>query len=244
MFKEIKTCMERASDDKHFRALVMSGSGKMFSSGLDLSALQESIMAVDQSKDVSRRALQLRGIIKSIQDCVYSIYKCRKPVVMAVHNGCVGGAMDIISAADIRYCSQDAWFEIKEIDLGIIADIGTLQFVPRAVGNDSIVKELVYTGRRMDSKEAKELGLIGKILPDAESTKQSALDLAKVIASKSPVAVQGAKVCMEYSRDHTVQDGLSYMATWNMSMLQSEDTMKAGMAVATKSPDAPDFDDL
>lgn len=132
---------------------------------------------------------------------------------------------------------------MKEIELGIAADIGALQFLPKVVGNQSLLAELLYTGRKFDANEAKELGLVSRILPDRETAVKEAIKLATEIASKSPIAVQGIKHNLQYSLEHTIDDSLKYMAVWNMSNLQSEDTMKAAMAVLTKAP-SPTFDDL
>lgn len=114
-------------------------------------------------------------------------------------------------ACDIRYCTQDAWFSIKEVDVGLAADIGTLQRLPKIVGNDSLVRELVYTSRKFTADEAKEMGLVSRVLPDQASLIKTGLEFAKIIASKSPIAVQGSKINLTYARDHTVDEGLEFM---------------------------------
>jgi len=138
-------------------------------------------------------------------------------------------------AADIRYCTSDAWFQIKEVDIGLAADVGTLQRLPRIVGNESLVRELAFSSRKMPSDEAKDCGLVSRIFPDKPSMMQAATELATTIAKKSPVAVQGTKVHLVYSRDHPVEHGLQYQAIWNAAMLQSEDLLKAAMAQMNKT---------
>lgn len=123
---------------------------------------------------------------------------------------------------DIRYCSADAWFTIKEVDVGLAADVGTLARFPKIVGNDSITRELAYTARKFDAQEAKEIGFIGRIFPTKEDAVNAAIETAKLIASKSPVGVQGTKNALLYSRDHTVAEGNAYIANWNAFALQTE----------------------
>jgi delta(3,5)-delta(2,4)-dienoyl-CoA isomerase len=129
---------------------------------------------------------------------------------------------------------QDAFFQIKEVDIGLAADVGTLQRLPKIVGNDSLVRELSYTARRMMADEALQMGLVSKVCPDKEALLAAALEVAKTIAEKSPIAVQGTKINLIYSRDHSVASGLHYMQTWNAAMLQSDDLMKAAVASMTK----------
>ena len=134
-------------------------------------------------------------------------------MIACVHGFCVGGGVDLMTACDIRYCTQDAWYSVKEVDIGLAADIGTLQRFPKIVGNDSLVRELVYTARKFTSEEANRLGLVSKIVPDYEALIKAGLELAKEIASKSPVAVQGSKINLIYSRDHSVDESLKFIVS-------------------------------
>ncbi|OXB51870.1 hypothetical protein ASZ78_007018, partial [Callipepla squamata] len=146
--------------------------------------------------------------------------KCPKPVIAAVHGACIGGGVDLVSACDIRYCSQDAWFQVKtdsvspnatqEVDIGLAADVGTLQRLPKIVGSQSLVNELAFTARKMMAPEAQSCGLVSRVFPDKAALLQGALELAAAIAARSPVAVQGTKVNLLYSRDHSVPDSLRY----------------------------------
>lgn len=233
-WREITECFNKLADDEDCRVVILSGAGKVFTSGLDLSdnGLFEIMMS---DTDVSRKAFKMSKIIPMFQNSFTAIENCPKPVIAAVHSACIGGGIDMTSACDIRYCTQDAWFQIKEVDVGLAADVGTLQRFPKIVGNDSLTRELTYTARKFFSDEAKSIGFVSRILQDKEQLMKTALDTARTIASKSPVAIQGSKINLIYSRDHSVSEGLDYNAKWNMVMLQSEDTMKAATGLMNKT---------
>ncbi|KAK6183549.1 hypothetical protein SNE40_011008 [Patella caerulea] len=223
---EMVGCFNQISEDSDCRAVVVTGAGKIFTAGLDLMDF-DGIQIMQSDTDVSRKAFTFRKLIRAYQETFTVIEKCSKPVIAAIHNACVGGGIDMITACDIRYCTSDAWFQIKEVDIGLAADVGTLQRLPKITGNDSLTRELTYTARKFYSNEAKEIGLISRIFDTKESMVEGALDTASLIASKSPIAVQGSKISLVYSRDHSVPEGLDHVATWNQSMLQSEDILKA-----------------
>ncbi|WAR20189.1 ECH1-like protein [Mya arenaria] len=211
-FREIQECFQNLTNDSDCRAVVLSGAGKLFTAGLDLTDLGTVIaLKEDAELDVARKAFKLRKFLTDWQESFSAIEKCRMPVIAAVHGACVGGGVDLTSACDIRYCSQDAWFQIKEIDLGLAADLGTLQRFPKVIGNDSYARELAYTARKFYADEAKAMGFVSRVCTDHGSVLEAALDTAKLIASKSPVAVQGTKASMVFSRDHTVQQGLEHI---------------------------------
>lgn len=237
MWKEMMTCFNAAAQDENVRAVVLSGKGKMFTSGLDLMSAA-SIFAPDPDKDVARRAFDLMRFVRFAQDSFSVIEKCNKPVIAAVHNGCIGAGVDTITACDIRLQTSDAYYCVKEVDVGLAADVGTLQRLPKVIGNGSLARELCFTARKMEAEEAKSCGLVSKVYDNKEDMIQGAIELAGLIASKSPVAVQGTKHHMVYSRDHTVQEGLDYMASWNSAMLQSEDILKSAQAVMMKQTPA------
>lgn len=226
MWKEFVTCFQQISEDKDCRAVVISGSGKVFTAGIDLQCLAEIAMQTAEL-DAGRKAMTIRKVILAFQDSFTVFEKCPKPVIAAVHGGCIGAGIDLITACDMRFCSKDAWFQIKEVDIGIAADVGTLQRLPKIIGNDSLARELAYTARPFYADEAKEMGLVSRVFPDKETMINGTLDIASLIASKSPIAVQGTKVNLIYSRDHSVPESLQYIANWNQVMLQSEDIVKA-----------------
>ncbi|XP_064623837.1 delta(3,5)-Delta(2,4)-dienoyl-CoA isomerase, mitochondrial-like [Lineus longissimus] len=232
-WREIRECFQKLANDSDCRAVVLSAAGKVYTAGLDIMDNAELMMQGDV-EDVGRKAMNFRNMIRDYQESFTVIEKCPKPVIAAIHNACVGGGVDMVTACDIRYCSKDAWFQIKEVDIGLAADVGTLQRLPKVIGNDSLARELAYTARKMMADEAKEAGLVSKVFEDRDSTINGALETAAVIASKSPIAVQGSKISLVYSRDHSVPEGLVNVGTWNQAMLQSEDLMKAAMANQTK----------
>jgi enoyl-CoA hydratase len=157
-----------------------------------------------------------------------------------VHGACVGGGIDLIVCADMRYCSADAWFSIKEIDIGMVADVGTLQRLPRLIG-DGMARELAYTARRVDGAEARQIGLVNRVFDTPEALREGVREIAAAIAAKSPLSVRGVKEMLGYARDHTVADGLNYNATWNAAMLMSNDLQESMMANMAKR--APEFKD-
>ncbi|NP_072116.1 delta(3,5)-Delta(2,4)-dienoyl-CoA isomerase, mitochondrial precursor [Rattus norvegicus] len=232
-WRELVECFQKISKDSDCRAVVVSGAGKMFTSGIDLMDMASDILQ-PPGDDVARIAWYLRDLISRYQKTFTVIEKCPKPVITAIHGGCIGGGVDLISACDIRYCTQDAFFQVKEVDVGLAADVGTLQRLPKVIGNRSLVNELTFTARKMMADEALDSGLVSRVFPDKDVMLNAAFALAADISSKSPVAVQGSKINLIYSRDHSVDESLDYMATWNMSMLQTQDIIKSVQAAMEK----------
>ncbi|XP_056612533.1 delta(3,5)-Delta(2,4)-dienoyl-CoA isomerase, mitochondrial-like [Triplophysa dalaica] len=235
-WSEMVDCFNQIAEDKECRVVVFSGAGKTFTAGIDLMDMASDIMQ-PEGDDTARISWNLRQIIAKYQESFSVIEKCPKPVIVAVHGACIGGGVDLITASDIRLCTQDAWFQVKEVDIGLAADVGTLQRLPKVIGSRSLVNELALTARKMYADEAKSCGLVSRVFPDKETMMAGALEMAGEIASRSPVAVQGTKINLIFSRDHSVQESLNYMATWNMSMLQTHDLMKSAQtAMEKKSP--------
>ncbi|XP_010896831.1 delta(3,5)-Delta(2,4)-dienoyl-CoA isomerase, mitochondrial isoform X2 [Esox lucius] len=242
-WSEMVECFTQISGDPECRVVVVSGAGKVFTAGIDL--MDMASVFQHEGGDVARNAWNMRRIIAKYQESFTVIERCPKPVVVAVHGACIGGGVDLITACDIRLCTQDAWFQVKEVDIGLAADVGTLQRLPKVIGSRSLVNELALTARKMYADEAKDSGLVSHVFPDKEAMMAGALEMAREIAGRSPVAVQGTKVNLIYSRDHSVAEGLDYMATWNMSMLQSEDIVKSAVAsMEKKSPETITFSKL
>uniref|UniRef100_A0A1A7Y020 Delta(3,5)-Delta(2,4)-dienoyl-CoA isomerase, mitochondrial n=1 Tax=Iconisemion striatum TaxID=60296 RepID=A0A1A7Y020_9TELE len=243
-WSEMVECFNEIAEDQDCRVVVVSGAGKMFTAGIDLMDMASDILQ-PKGDDVARISWNLRKTISKYQETFSIIEKCPKPVVVAVHGACIGGGVDLITACDIRLCTQDAWFQVKEVDIGLAADVGTLQRLPKVIGSRSLVNELALTARKMFADEAKSSGLVSRVFADKEAMMAGALEMAGEIAGRSPVAVQGTKVHLVYSRDHSVAEGLHYMATWNMSMLQTEDVMKSAQAaMEKKSPKTVVFSKL
>lgn len=235
---EIIDIFQWIEDTDAVRAVVLSGAGKHFSSGIDLMMLAS--VANDLGKDVGRNARLLRRKILELQASFNAVDNCRKPVLAAIQGYCIGGAIDLISACDMRYAAEDAQFSIKEIDIGMAADVGTLQRLPRIIG-DGMLRELAYTGRQFGAEEARSIGLVNRVYADQESLLAGVFEIAHEIAAKSPIAVTGTKAMISYMRDHTVNDGLEYVATWNSAMLQSNDLRVA--IAAHMSKQKPEFVD-
>jgi enoyl-CoA hydratase len=237
-WEEIITIFRWIDDTDAVRAVVISGAGKHFSAGIDLMMLAS--LAGQMGKDVGRNARLLRSTIQRLQASFTAVDKCRKPVLAAVQGYCIGGAIDLISACDMRYCSSDAQFSIKEIDMGMAADVGTLQRLPRIIG-DGIMRELAFTGRNVAADEALRIGLVNRVYDDQAALLDGVFAIAREIAAKSPIAVAGTKEMLSYMRDHRIDDGLDYIATWNAAMLQSEDLRVA--VAAHMSKQKPTFAD-
>lgn len=235
---EIVDVFRWVDDTDEVRVVVLSGAGPHFSSGIDLQLLAQ--VGAQLGKDVGRNAEQLRRKILSLQASFNAVDHCRKPVIAAIQGYCLGGAIDLISACDMRYCSADARFSIKEIDMGMAADVGTLQRLPRIIG-DGMMRELAYTGRTLDGAEAQAIGLVNRVYENPKALMEGVNELARQIAEKSPLAIRGTKEMIRYMRDHRVDDGLEYIATWNAAMLQAADLRVAVAAhMARQKPDFAD----
>ncbi|MGL6072468.1 crotonase/enoyl-CoA hydratase family protein [Craterilacuibacter sp.] len=228
MWQELKAALEWCDETPDVRVAVLSGEGRHFCSGIDLTMLM-GVQAAVADKCEARKREKLRKMIIDLQDCVSSLENCSKPVIAAVHGACVGGGLDIALAADFRYASQDAIFSVREVDMGMVADVGTLQRLHHVVGQ-GITREMALTGCDVNAEQAYAWQLVNRVFTDAASTVDGALNVARAIAAKSPIAVRGSKHVINYSRDHSVADGLQYVATWNAGMLMSEDIQKAVMA--------------
>ena len=231
MWDEIKQSMEWVDNNAAIRVVLLSGAGSNFCAGIDVSDLT-AILSTDQTCDGRQREQLLEKIVK-LQASFTAIEKCKKPVIAVIQKACVGAGLDLISACDIRICSEEAIFAIKEIDLGIVADMGVLQrLLP--IMNESALLELAYTGRNVSALEAKALGLVSQVLPTHESALLEAHNMAQLIASKSPLTIRGIKKVIHYSRDHSLSDSLEYVATWNAAMLLSDDLLESLSAYQQK----------
>ena len=206
----------------------MSSTGKHFCAGMDLNAFSNGVDNIPDNKkpDSARVGEAVYRVAKELQEYISTLEKIRVPVIAAIQGGCIGGAVDLVTACDIRLASNDAFFCIQEVNIGMAADVGTLQRLPRIIP-DSKMRELAYTGRRMYADEAKETGLVSDTYDSQDKMLGAANSLAKEIASKSPVAIYGLKAVMNYSRDHSVKDGLEYNALWSGAMLSQKDMTEA-----------------
>ena len=227
------------SQDTACRAILLTGAGKHFTGGMDLTTFQD-LIGLMQSEP-GRAAFALRNIILRYQAALSSLEETHLPVIAAIQGACIGGGVDLMTACDIRFASEDAYFSIEEINIGMAADVGTLQRLPKLIPM-GIVQELALTGRRFTATEAQPWGLINAVHPDADTLRGAALETAQMIAEKSPLAIAGIKRAVTYARDHAVAEGLEQIATWNGGMLRPEDLTKAMQARMAKAK--ADFADL
>jgi enoyl-CoA hydratase len=211
------------------RVIVISSTGKHFSGGMDLSVFtsgNSAGTAAAASKDErGRTRANLRLSILDIQETFNCLERARMPVLMAIQGGCVGGAVDFASACDCRYATEDAFFVIQEINIGMTADVGTFPRLCKLMP-EGMVKELAYAGRRLPAKKAMQFGLVNDVFPTQEEMLKHVMALAKDIAEKSPLAVHGSKVMINYARDHSTADGLDYIAIWQAGMYNPETDMR------------------
>ena len=239
MWQEIRQAFDWVDTTAAVRVAVLQAEGKLFCSGIDLAMMMQ--MPAQIADDCEgRQREKLRRVILDLQDSLTSLERCRKPVLAAIHGACIGGGVDLVVCADMRYASSDASFAIKEIDIGMVADVGTLQRLPKLVGQ-GITRELAYTGRKLGAAEAQSIGLVNRVFDSREALYAGVHEIAAQIAAKSPLSIRGSKEMLNYARDHSVADGLNHVATWNAAMLQSDDLMAAMMAGMSKQQ--PQFKD-
>lgn len=239
LWQELRQAMQWADDENTVRVVVLAGAGRHFCAGIDL-AMFASLGQRIADADEGRKREKLRRLIVDLQDCLSSVERCRKPVLAAIHGACLGGGLALAVCCDMRYVSADAQLSVKEIDLGMVADVGTLQRLPTLIP-DGLARELAYTGRALSGEEAVACGLANRLYPDQATLLSEVTALARQIATKSPLAVRGTKEVLNYGREHGVADGLAYVASWNAAMLLSADLMEAGKAAREKR--APGFAD-
>jgi enoyl-CoA hydratase/carnithine racemase len=239
-FGELGDTFRRLGADAQVRAVLLSARGKHFTAGLDLDyAAGQFGPAADPGRAAEAR---LRHIYW-LQDAVTAVADCRVPVIAAVHGGCIGAGVDLVSACDLRVASAGAFFQVAEIDVAITADLGTLQRLTYLIP-DGVVRDLAFTGRRMDADEAARLSLVSRILPDRDAAVEAGLEIARTIAAKSPLAMAGAKLSLNYSRGRPVEEGLKQVALWNAATLGTQDLGAAIQARLSRGePRFPDLDD-
>jgi enoyl-CoA hydratase len=233
-WRELPALVNELSDTGEARVIVLSSTGKHFTAGMDLAVFQGGSLAIGGANEEPGRArTRTRQAALVFQESFDALEKARMPVLAAIQGGCIGGGVDMISACDVRYCTADAFFCIQEINLGLTADVGTLQRLPKLIPAGA-VRELAYTGRRMPAQRAKEVGLVNEVYPSHEAMLAGVLGIAGEIAEKSPLAIWGSKQMLNYARDHSVEDGLEYIATWQAGMFFGTDMAEAFQARAQK----------
>jgi enoyl-CoA hydratase len=242
-WRELPTIIEEIDVQAKARVVVISSTGKHFTAGMDLANFASSTAGTSlATMERGRRAANLRYHVLDIQHSFNVLDVARMPVLVAIQGGCVGGGVDLASACDCRYATEDAFFVVQEINIGMTADVGTFPRLCKLLPQ-GMVRELAYSGRRLPAKKALEFGLVNEVFPTQEAMLAHVMTLAKEIAEKSPLAVHGSKVMINYARDHSIADGLDYIATWQAGMYNPETDMREAM-VAKKEKRTAQFGDL
>lgn len=241
-WNELPAIVNDINDNARARCIVISSTGKHFCAGMDLAVFGgggSTAEAASQDRHVNAEAG--RHHVKTLQDAFSCLDEARMPVIAAIQGGCIGGAVDMTSACDIRYATSDAFFVIQEINIGMTADVGTFPRLCKLIP-EGWVRELAYTGRRLTAQRAREIGLVNEVFDSHEALIIHALATAHEIASKVPLAVTGSKVMINYARDHTLKDGLDYIAVWQTAMFSGPHMAEAFKAKSEKRD--PVFPDL
>ncbi|WP_375767374.1 crotonase/enoyl-CoA hydratase family protein [Archangium gephyra] len=235
-WREMPEALRALDADDAVRVVLLRGDGANFTYGLDLMAMTESLGPLIMGEgNLALERTKLLQLIEKMQAATEGLARCRKPVLAAVHGWCIGGGIDLIAACDFRYCSREAKFSLREVRVGITADLGALQRLPRIIGEGN-TRELAYTGGDVDAERALQMGLVNQVFATPEELLAAARATARKIADNPPLVVQGAKQVMEYCADKSVADGLRYVAVWNSAFLQSHDLAEAFAAFAERRP--------
>lgn len=246
MWLEFKTVFDTLSLSPDVRAIILSGAGdRAFTAGLDVQAAsQGGVLQQEAGKtlDAARKAVGIKRHVVEFQDCISSVEKCEKPVICVLHGFSFGLAIDISTCADIRICTADVKMAVKEVDIGLAADIGTLSRLPKVVGSFSWVKDVALSARVFGAEEAYRVGFVSQVHPTKDKAIEAALDMAKLLATKSPIAVQGTKELLNHARDHTLADSLRYTGVWNSAAIQTSDVERAMLSGIKKT--RPTFEKL
>jgi enoyl-CoA hydratase len=233
LWSAIGEAFQEIDETSSTRVVILRGAGKHFCAGIDLSLLGKTQQEAMQESCEARKRERLRRHILELQDSFTAIERCRKPVLAAIHGACIGAGVDLVTACDLRYSTAAAVFQVKEVDLAITADVGTLQRLPHLVTH-GVALELSLTARKVFGSEAQALGLVNRCFEAQESLLEETRKLAQSLADKSPLAVQGTKEILLHARDHSVSEGLRYVAAWNAALLLSDDLTVAAVAMMQK----------
>jgi len=240
LFDALTETFKALMTDDDAYVVVLRGEGKHFCAGLDLSTAMTSMRT--GRDDVARNALEMRKVIERFQKPCELLAKLPQATICCIHGVCIGAGVDLSAACDMRYCSADAKFSIKEVDVGLAADLGSLHRVPLVTGNMSWVRELAFTGRQFGAEEAMRFGYVSHVAKDEPATREAVYALASTIAGKSPIALRATKEMCQYAESHEPDECLSYVRTLNAAMLQTKDMEACVKAFMAKK--APTFSKL
>ncbi|GAB3782427.1 crotonase/enoyl-CoA hydratase family protein [Spirosoma horti] len=232
-WEELPRVMDEINEMSDVRCVVFRGSGDHFSYGLDVARMMPRIASLASGNPMASERRKLMAQIRFMQSGFLKIHESAKPVIAAVHGWCIGGGLNMIAAADIRLCSRDAKFSLREAKLAITPDIGGLQFLPHLIGQ-GFTREMAFTGGDYDATFAERVGLVNHVYDTPEALFEAASTLARQIADNPAPAVQGAKEVLNYSINKSIEDGLQYVAVWNSSQMQSVDFGEAMQATIEK----------
>ena len=239
-FAQLPTVMGALSSDRSVRSVVLGARGPHFCVGLDLNALSDlGALSDREGPSVAETTRRINREILRLQASISSVAQCAKPVVAAVHGYCLGGGVDLVAACDIRVCSKDAVFSVRETKMAMVPDIGSLARLP-AILSAGHLAELVLTGRDVEADEACRIGLVNRVFDDKAACLEGARALAAEIAANSPLAVEGAKAVLAEGRRAEIEAGQRYVAAFNAGQLRSEDLKEAVTAFFEKRP--PEFE--
>jgi enoyl-CoA hydratase len=236
-WREMPILFEELDRDETTRVILIRGEGDQFSYGLDLGAMVGEISG--SGENLAAERTRLLDQIGEMQSACDRVATCRKPAIAAISGWCIGAGLDLIAACDIRLCSANARFSLREAKMAIVADIGSLQRLPRIIGEGN-TRELAFTGKDIDAERALRIGLVNDIYESGESLLEAARKLGREIASNPPLVVQGIKQVMNYCTDKSLADGLRYVAVWNSAFLHSHDLGEAFAAFRERRP--PQFE--
>jgi len=239
LWRELEAVLDQLHRSPTLRALVISSTGRHFSAGMSLDVFQNGGIQLDDRSAEGRAAIV--DLLADMQQAFNRLDDLRVPTIAAIQGGCIGGAVDLVAACDIRYAEAGAFFCIQEINIGMAADLGTLQRLPKLIPL-GVVKEMAYTGRRLPAARALAVGLVNEVLATPAECVEAALQCAREIAQKPPVAVWGSKQAIHYARDHGVKDSLQQMGWLQAAIWQNRNLMEAFAATQAKRPTA--FPDL
>lgn len=237
---EFRDAMKEIADTPQARVAVVGANGRHFSAGIDLEMLAGIATLSGDTQCQGRAREKLRRLILDLQETFNALEACPVPVIAEVNGPCIGGGLDLIAACDLRYCSREAYFNLKEVDLATTADLGSLQRLYHIIGFGPL-QEMAYTARKVEADEAQRMGLVNDCLDNGNALSEHVTRIAETIAAKSPLAVRGIKRNLLHAREHSVVEGLEYVANWNAAMLISQDAQEAMQAALERRQ--PRFED-